>query len=219
MEDIYGRHASANFAFTPSSESFLDLQLKNHQTNFYSSDEISGKIFAISTPKDAYEIKICRLDVEAFSQISKIYANRDEEKIAQAYNLMNSEHANNCQKATIPLTEGSMLTEFAFSDIFDKNLLNPGLYVLAFRNQDEISKFSKMSLPKPFVISQNEIVGQILSNGVAELRVLDSQNLKTFSNQEIEIFTINTDENDAKKYATGSIIGKTNEQGILSFDA
>ena len=76
-----------------------------------------------------------------------------------------------------------------------------------------------MSLPKPFVISQNEIVGQVLSNGVAELRVLDSQNLKTFSNQEIEIFTINTDENNAKKYATGSIIGKTNEQGILSFDA
>ena len=159
------------------------------------------------------------MDVEAFSQISKIYANRDEEKIAQAYNLMNSEHASNCQKSTIPLAEGSMLTEFVFSDIFDKNLLNPGLYVLAFRNQDEISKFSKMSLPKPFVISQNEIVGQVLSNGVAELRVLDSQNLKTFSNQEIEIFTINTDENNAKKYATGSIIGKTNEQGILSFDA
>lgn len=206
VEDIYGRHASTNFSFTPSAEPFLDFQLTNHQSDFYSSDEISGKIFAISTPKNDYELKICRLDVEAFSQISQIYTDKDDKNIAQAYNLMNSEHASNCQKATIPLSEDAMSTEFTFSDIFDKNLLNPGLYVLAFRNQDEISKFSKVAFPKPFTISQNQIIGQILTNGLAEIRILDSKNLQNITKQEIEIFAKNTIENSKKKYATGSII-------------
>ncbi len=206
VEDIYGRHASTNFSFTPSAEPFLDFQLTNHQSDFYSSDEISGKIFAISTPKNDYELKICRLDVEAFSQISQIYTDKDDKNIAQAYNLMNSEHASNCQKATIPLSEDAMITEFTLSDIFDKNLLNPGLYVLAFRNQDEIFKFSKVAFPKPFTISQNQIIGQILTNGLAEIRILDSKNLQNITNQEIEIFAKNTIENSKKKYATGSII-------------
>ena len=78
--------------------------------------------------------------------------------------------------------------------------------MLAFRNQDEISKFSKVAFPKPFTISQSQIIGQILTNGLAEIRILDSKNLQNITNQEIEIFAKNTIEDNEKKYATGSII-------------
>lgn len=100
-------------------------------------------VYSNDLQKRNYDIKICRLDVTGFSRISQIITEKNIEKIPQIYDLLTSSHTSDCQKTVVDFADTSALATFSLSEKFDKNLLRPGLYVVAFRNLEDVTLFSQ----------------------------------------------------------------------------
>lgn len=68
-------------------------------------DDILMNVYSNNEQKKNFDIKVCRLDVTAFSQISQIISEKNKEKIPQIYELLTSSRSSECQKTNINFSE------------------------------------------------------------------------------------------------------------------
>lgn len=214
ISDIYGREISPKFTFTPDNSPFLSLNTDKNQQKFQNFSDISAKIFAISPEKNEYEIKLCRLDAYGFSRLNQIYSEKNKQNLEEVYNILTSSHSAECQKKPLQINQNSSFTSFRPIEIFDAQNLRPGFYVLAFQNIEDVKKFENFVAPFPFSVANSEIQAIINSHSESLFLVTDSL-WNAVMNQEIEILKKIPWENWNFSYATGSIIGKTNDKGFL----
>ncbi len=218
LEDIYGRVASMKMSFTPKNNTSIGIDIVWEKKNFSSLDDMKINVYSNDLQKRNYDIKICRLDVTGFSRISQIITEKNIEKIPQIYDLLTSSHTSDCQKTVVDFADTSALATFSLSEKFDKNLLRPGLYVVAFRNLEDVTLFSQWVFPVVFSFSNTDILIEAAETWSGKILILDSVSWSPLSGQEIEIFEQISDENNNISYATWSILWKTNDIGILYSD-
>lgn len=212
FEDIYGRKISTHFQFEPKSDPYL--QLKMDSQIFASGSEISAKIFATATPKNIYSLKICRLDVNGFSQISDVIASGKSENLENVYVIMDSPISSNCIKKDVSLDV--LKTEINLQQFFEKEFPR-GLYVLAFRDYGDISHFSEPVFPVTFQVGNIDIGVSRLGENL-QFFTKNSSNLENIS---LEIFPKISDNISlsgaiVSQFGTGIILGATDKQGIIS---
>lgn len=218
LEDIYGRTASMKMDFIPKNNTYMGIDLVGEKYDFASLGDVKVNVFSSDIHKRNYEIKACRLNVAGFSRIADIIQEGDKEKIPEVYSILTSSSATDCQKASVHFEENEVLSTLSLFDVFDKNIFRPGLYVLAFRDFEDIKSVEQWVFPVLFSFSNIEILSELQENGMTTMRLLDSFSGSVLSNQEIEIFEKISENNEPVSYATGSIIWKTDENGVLQVD-
>lgn len=217
IEDIYGRTTSNAYTFSVTNDPFLSFDSSLETSRFASGTSVKTRVFALATPKHVYDLKICRLDSEAFSQFSDIIQSENPDQIREMYSMMNSPRASECEKKKLDIS-GNMIHEIEVEKFFEKSL-RPGFYVLAFRDYDDISGLSAPVFPWVFSVNNSDIITHVSSTHASFL-VTDIVMLQPKANQEIEIFPKISDEISSSslniaQYATGIVLGRTNASGIL----
>lgn len=115
ISDIYGRQISHKFSFIPQNNSFFALYSDEKFANI---SDAKVQILSTNTHKGIYELKMCRLDVESFFQISEIISEKNTDKIGDIYDMMNSEHASNCVKNNLEVT-GKQNQKIVLNEFFE----------------------------------------------------------------------------------------------------
>lgn len=123
IEDIYGHVASSVLKFTPENDAFLAVRMLPDTTEFLSGQPISARIYAVSPKKEAYTMKLCRLDVSGFVSVQKIVSQNSADTIKGIYDIMNSPHSSGCVKKDISLNQNDMMTDFSVSEMMDGGVL------------------------------------------------------------------------------------------------
>lgn len=115
ISDIYGRQISHKFSFIPQNNPFFALYSDKKFANI---SDAKVQILSTNTHKGIYELKMCRLDVESFFQISEIISEKNTDKIANIYDMMNSEHTSNCVKNNLEVA-GKQKQEIILNEFFE----------------------------------------------------------------------------------------------------
>lgn len=144
--------------FMPQNNEFLGLQFSRDDAKFSTFEEIDFNIISTKKNQSDFELKICRLDVTGFSRVIEIANN--PEKIHDFYGIIESSFASDCQKNSLHFSENNKVEKVKITDFFDKNVLRPGLYVLAFRNIDDFKNTTVGNFSLPFSVENLHIFGQ-----------------------------------------------------------
>lgn len=163
ISDIYWRQASEKIIFTPESNPFFYIDAPRNFPNF------SGafiNIFSAHTPKNQYDLQICKLDVEAFSQASQIIASGSTENLDALYKILESSHTENCKKNTLTLN-WSQPQKVDINTFFGGEL-KTWLYTIFLRDKADAALFWKKVFPVIFSVG-NLDVSAIVSENVVKI--------------------------------------------------
>ena len=75
ISDIYGRKATVNMMVTPKSEPFLSLKLEDKKQIYTPNASIRAKLYALKAEKNSYDLKLCKLSLEDYSQVERMATN------------------------------------------------------------------------------------------------------------------------------------------------
>jgi len=232
VEDIYGRSAGTQLSFTPDKKPFLSLVVQDGKTVFPVGSPIAAKIFSLSTPKDHYSVKLCQIPLQDYARMERVITEGKIEHTDAVYELLNSDRTSACVKKDITLTPGASVTPFSVNDLVEGGKLAPGLYILAFRDRDDILPFGRFVAPKVFSVIDEQIAMKVDSSGRMQFLVTDILTNEPKPNQSIEILenvgatseyawnpTTQTYEQrylplSTQAFSTGMTVATTNKTGI-----
>lgn len=147
--------------------------------------------------------------------------------------MLHGPDAFNCTKKDIVLTETGYVSEFDIREFRSERSLVPGMYMLTFTNQDDILGFQKPVRPLLFTVMDSHITMKVDASGKMMFLVTDLSTGKPLANQEVRVmrnitrsyierWNPETSQSEreylpltAQAFATGVIIGKTNNDGFL----
>lgn len=148
--------------------------------------------------------------------------------------LSSSGTTSSCTKRDIVIASGSMISPFDVRDFSPDKKLAPGLYILAFRNAEDVVGFEKFVAPRVFSIVDSHITMKIDASGKMEFLVTDITTGKPIPNQSVtlsrnisrtytEQWNQDTQQYDVTylplstaSFAPGVSVGQTDGAGFLS---
>lgn len=116
ISDIYGRKTSVHMLVTPKSEPFLSLKLKETEQIFTPNTAIGGKLYALKAEKNSYNLKLCSLSLENYSQVERMLTNTSRGKNALAFDVLAK--GKECRTKEIILSASGYVSPFTIDDFF-----------------------------------------------------------------------------------------------------
>ncbi len=187
IEDIYGRTASTQILFTPEKKPFLSLVLNEGKTMFPVDTPIQAKIYSLSTPQEAYTVKLCKIELEDYARMERVITEGKIDATDAVYELLNSDRTTACTKKEVSLTPGASVTTFSVDEMMENNRLTPGLYMLAFRDRDAILPFGRFVSPRVFSVVDEQLTMKVDASGRMQFLVTDIKTGAPKENQKIEL--------------------------------
>lgn len=187
ISDVYGRKVSTNMSFTPIKKPFLSLWLENRRTIFKYGEPIHAKLYALKAPKNEYSVKLCRISLEWYAKAERMIGEWKKEYTESLYNLLSSSDTSNCVKKDIVLSSWSLISPFDVREFSAEKSLSPWLYILAFRNPEDVTGFEKFVAPRVFSIVDSHITMKVDASGKMSFLVTDIRTGKPLWNQAVTI--------------------------------
>ncbi|NRH21094.1 hypothetical protein HOO68_03555 [Candidatus Gracilibacteria bacterium] len=232
IKDIYGRETSSRFEIIPESKPSLTLKIIGNKTIIKYGDAIPSKLYYIKPSKKEFEIKLCQISLDGFSRVERMNEVRKKEHISALYELLKSNEVSNCTKKTIVLSDNGYIADFDINSLLPKGL-NPGLYILAFQNSEDIDKFDKWVAPRVFSVVDTHITMKIDTSGKMQFLATDIRTGEPRPNQDItlrsniaQLFKQNWNNStntydieytplSAASWGSGIVLGRTQADGTL----
>ncbi len=186
IDDIYWRSASIHMDITPKSVPSLVLRISGNKTILKYGEPIPTKLYRSQSVKNEYEIKLCQISLEWYARVERMNEIKNKEHIGNLYSLLSSTDTNNCTKKTIAMTPDSPVASFDLGEFMPK-WLNPGLYIVAFQNQVDISWFDRWIAPRVFAVVDTHITLKIDTSGKTQLLATDIRTWEPRANQEVTL--------------------------------
>lgn len=234
IEDIFGRRASFTYDFLPEKKPFLSLVLDKRKKIFSLGEDITAKIYSLSSSKDTYTVKMCELSLEDYARVERIEEDKKRVHLDEFYEFFASDRTKNCVKKDITLTSDQAVTSFRLQDMVEGGVISPGLYVVAFRNQDDIRPFDRFVSPRVFSVLDTHITMKLDVSGDMQVLVTDMLDRRPRPNAEVRYSrnigkTADLSWDPEKReyqqkdtplsdqiFATGILLGTTDDSGMLS---
>ncbi len=235
ITDIYGRSASVHMVFTPKSIPSLSLRIAGNKTIVKYGDAIPTKLYRSQSPKNEYDVKLCQISLEGYARAERMNELKNKIHTTALYSLLSSSETSDCTKKTIAFQANTSVASFD-ANAFVPKWLNPGLYIMAFQNQNDIAGFDRWITPRVFAVVDTNIVMKIDTSGKVQLLATDIKTGEPRVNQDItlknNISQLSKREWNSVKNAydttytplgaiswwTGISLGKTQTDGTLSKD-
>lgn len=236
VSDIYGRSSSTEMRFTPQAEPFLSLGLAKRRTMFRVDERVDAKLYSLKTPKDTYTLKLCNITLESYARVERMIWEWKKEYTDALYSLLDSSNqVSQCIKKDIVIASWSTMTPFSLQDLLPSGRsLTPWLYILALRNKDDTTPFSRFVAPRVFSIIDSQITMKVDASGKMNFLVTDivtgeprsSQSLSLLQNIS-QTYSQRWDQSQQKYvteylpitnrvFSTGIVLWSTNPDGSLS---
>lgn len=187
VPDIYGRKVKLEMDFTPIRKPFLSLGLEQRRTIFRVGEDIHAKLYALKTPKNEYTLKLCRISLEWYAKVERMIQEAKEEYTPTLYTLLSSSETSSCTKKDIVISSGSLMAPFRVQDFESDKELSPWLYVLAFRNADDVGGFDRFVSPRVFSVVDSHITMKVDASGKMSFLVTDINTGKPLTNQTLTL--------------------------------
>ncbi len=187
VSDIYGRHTSLNFSVTPKKEPFLSLWLKNRSTMFRLGESIDAKLYFLKPKKQAYTLKLCRISLEWYAKTERIIAEEKKQYTDALYALLESKDTSDCVKKDITVTGTGSFSSFDVRDFLPSKTINPGFYILAFRDKEDVTGFDRFVSPRVFSVIDSQVTMKIDASGKMAFLITDIRTGKPLANQNIRV--------------------------------
>ena len=149
------------------------------------------------------------------------------------YDILSGKDVFSCVKKDIDLSGSGYVSNLDIRNFSSDGRFSPGMYILAFANKADVMGFQKSVNPLLFTVMNSHITMKVDSSGKMMFLVTDMTSGKPLANQEITVMrnisrsyreTWNAATNQIDRqyiplstqaFATGIILGKTNDQGFL----
>ncbi len=186
LEDIYGRKASQEYYITPQKEPFLSLRFSSDRSIYAKGEKIPVKLYALSTPKNSYSLKLCQVSLDPYSRLERIVDESDLKYRDSVYNILNSKtDAFGCVKKDIVLSGSGYISPFDVTDLMNNQSLKTGLYVLYFRDQNDTASFPRFIKPLVFSVVDTHLTMKVDASGNMLILATDLLTGKPLVGQEI----------------------------------
>lgn len=234
VPDIYGRKITTNMNFLPVQKPFLSIWLESRRTIFRSGEPIQAKLYSLKTPKNTYTLKLCQISLEWYARAERIVSEWKKEYTQALYDLLSSSETSSCLKKDVVIASGTMISSFDVREFSQGRSLQPGLYILAFRNSEDVTGFERFVSPRVFSVIDSHITMKVDASGKMSFLVTDintgkplpnqsvtlAQNVtKTYTeewNQTTQKYTVNYLPISRSSFSTGVSLGITDGMGFLS---
>jgi uncharacterized protein YfaS (alpha-2-macroglobulin family) len=234
ISDIYGRKADWKYDFTPIRSPFLSLWIQGGKTIFRVWEPMPAKIYSLDPPKNEYELKLCRVSLDAYAKLERIINEAHLKYINDVYTLLSSSETSWCIKKSIVIASGSTVSPFDIRELQPSIQMRPWLYVLAFRNQDDIIPFDRFVAPRVFSVIDTHITMKVDAGGQMSFLATDiltgkprekqsvivAQNItRTYTeqwNQEAEKYDIEYLPLSPLSFSTGILLGQTDNRWFIA---
>jgi uncharacterized protein YfaS (alpha-2-macroglobulin family) len=185
--DIYGRKTYWSTDFTPIRSPFLSVGIDKGKTIFRVGEAMPAKIYALDAPKSEYDLKLCRVSLDAYARLERMIGEGKREYTSSLYELLSSSETSSCIKKTIVIASWATASPFDIRELQPGLMMKPGLYVLAFRNKDDILPFDRFVAPKVFSVIDTHITMKIDAGGQMSFLATDILTGRPRENQSITV--------------------------------
>lgn len=166
LEDIYGRNASQQYEIIPKKEPFLSLRFSSDRNIYAKGEKIPAKLYALSTPKNVYSLKLCQVSLDPYSRLERIADESDKKYTDSVYTILNSKtEAFGCVKKDIVLSGSGYVSPFDVSDLINGQTLKTGLYMLYFTEQNDLTSFPRFIEPLVFSVVDTHLTMKVDASG------------------------------------------------------
>lgn len=229
ISDIYGRSSSVNMRITPVSEPFLSLRLNEKKQIFPQNETIDAKLYALKAEKPSYNLKLCKLSLEDYSQVERMITNVSRGKNSLAFDVL--ARGRECRTKEIILSASGYVSPFTWDEFF-QGTKTPGLYMLYFANPTDIASYQKFIQPIIFSVVDTHLTLKVDASGKMLVHAVDIATGKPRENQVVNL-TRNISRTHKERwdgvnqrvekeyipltsqaFATGVSIGTTNREGF-----
>ncbi len=235
VEDIYGRTTSTVLDMTAKAIPSLSMKIVGNKTIIKYGDAIDARLYRSQWIKNEYDIKLCQVWSDWYARIERLNELKNKEHIPVVYSLLWGNDVSNCVIKSITMSPGSVISNFDVNEFYPK-WLTPGLYVMAFAREWDISSLEKWVSPRVFSVVDTHITMKLDTTGKIQLLATDIRTGEPRSEQSItlrenisQLYTQKWNQGkqsydiaytplSALSWWTGITIGKTSWDGVLQKD-
>ncbi len=187
LTDIYWRKTDTKMNFVPIRTPFLSLWISQNRTMFRFGESIDTKMYALKTSKQEYSLSLCQISLEWYAQWERIVAHNDIQYTKDLYTLLNSQHVSWCISKNIVRNSGSNISSFDARQFSSTQSLSPGLYILAFTKQEDVTWFDRFIAPRIFSVVDTQLTLKVDASGKMQVLATDITTGEPRSKQEIKL--------------------------------
>lgn len=128
-----------DYEVTPKQEPFLSLRLAEERGYYRPGESIGVKLYALKAPKKTYNLKLCRLPLDAYARMERILSDgMSTGALEMTYQILGGTDAYGCTKKDIDLTATGYVSPFSIQDLTTGGQASPGMYMLMFSSIDDV---------------------------------------------------------------------------------